>query len=352
MLLLQLAIAGSAQAAARPPRAFFGVDPTAVPTADQFVQAARGGVGSIRFPLSWADTQPVQGSPIDWSQFDQLVVGSARQGVEVMPILYGTPRWAAPSHTTLPVANLTQRQGWTGFLQAAVRRYGPRGEFWTEHGDGTWEPVPFNPIRNWQIWNEENYFYFTAFPSPRTYASLLQLSSPAIRSLDSGAKLILGGMFGRPNASIVGGQAMFATRFLKGLYRVKGIKATFDGVALHPYTRSTRLMTREIADLRAIMRENHDARTGFYLTEFGWGSGSDTRLDKGLAGQATELTKAFRVLRRHRREWNVQGTYWFSLSEEPPNVGCAFCDTTGLFTNSFVAKPAWFAFVNAAGGQP
>jgi hypothetical protein len=345
------ALAPPASSAAVAPRAFFGVNPSSIPTSEQMARAARGGVGSVRYSLNWHDSQSVQGAPINFGYFDDLVGRAASAGVDVLPVLSGVPGWAGRS-AELPIGTPAQRDGWANFVSSAVRRYGPGGDFWVEHGPATPEPLPYHPVRNWQVWNEQNYFYFTSHPNPRLYAKFLRISSPAIKGVDPGAHIMLGGMFGRPNPAVVGGQAIAAAHFLERLYRVKGVKALFDGVALHPYTRTAKLMAPQIREIRKVMRAGGDGKTGLYITEMGWGSGGDSPLDKSPQGQANELKRAYGLLIRNRKAWRLKGTYWFSLSDQPPNSGCIFCDSTGLFTNAFEPKPAWFAFVAAAGGRP
>ena len=91
--------------------------------------------------------------------------------------------------------------------------------------------LPYLPIRAWQIWNEENATYFTDRVSVSGYASLLKISSRTIKAADPGATVVIGGLYGRPKLP----NTLYATGFLKRLYKVKGIKSSFDAVALHPY---------------------------------------------------------------------------------------------------------------------
>ena len=72
---------------------------------------------------------------------------------------------------------------------------------------------PQRPIRTWQIWNEENFKYFVARPNPADYGKLVKLSYAAIKSVDPGAKMILGGMFARPK------EAEFKSEAAAGLLR-------------------------------------------------------------------------------------------------------------------------------------
>ena len=87
-----------------------------------------------------------------------------------------------------------QRQAWLQFLHAAVARYGPGGEFWRENRD-----LPRLPIRQWEIWNEENIVTFSHEPDPERFARLIRDLRPRLlHRADPGSKVILGGLFGRP----------------------------------------------------------------------------------------------------------------------------------------------------------
>jgi len=227
---------GSAAPPPKLPRGFFGIAPQTVLTPEDVRYMRAGGLESMRMPIAWSVVQPRRDGPYDWSSIDATIETASRGGLEILPFLAGTPKWLG-RETTLPVHNARQRSAWTAFVKAAVARYGPGGEFWRLHRtEGVnYEPaitVP-KPVRTWQIWNEANFFYF-AFPvSPRDYAQLLALTRRAIKSVQPGAKILLTGLFGRPNAK--GAKGMPAATFLEQLYRVPGVKANFDYVALHTY---------------------------------------------------------------------------------------------------------------------
>jgi hypothetical protein len=237
------------------------------------------------------------------------------------------------------------------FVTAAVKRYGPGGTFWAEHGPGVpYETVISNPtpIRNWQIWNEANFFYFAYPVSPFRYAKLVEISSQAIKAADPRAKLILSGLFGAPTAH--GARGMPATRFLNALYRVPGIKADFDGVALHPYAVDTATLTDVIEGIHDVTAENNDP-IGLYVTEMGWGSQNDfnqVAFEQGIGGQVRQLRAAYTYLIDNQRRLDLKQVYWFSWKDVPG--ACNFCDSVGLFRagRGFHAKPAWHAFVALA----
>lgn len=355
------AVASNAQAV---PAKFWGVVPQAQPTPEQLERLKRGGVDSIRIPVVWPLVQASPGGAFDWSGVDRQVEDIARAGIEVLPFLAGAPEWAVPSvfvpgsHGTaraprnLPASGAAA-SGWSAFASAAVARYGLDGAFWSEHPE-----LPARPIRVWQIWNEANFKYFVARPNPAEYGKLLKLSFSAIRGVDPGAQLVLGGLFARPREAtfkVKPPQAYFAADFLDKLYRTTpGVKSKFAGVALHPYTSEFQQLVPDIEEFRAVLRRHHDSGKGLWITEIGWSSmpraGHDA-FAKGPKGQVTQLKGAFGLFKRWQAKWRLKRVYWFSIEDAPRGV-CNFCEGTGLFKPGFVAKKSWAAYVRFAGGRP
>jgi hypothetical protein len=359
--LLALLTALLAPAAAQAlPRAFFGIAPQTTLTDTDASYMKAGGIGSVRWPINWSLVQPKAKGDYDWSSVDPAVEVAARRGLTVLPFLYGTPRWVAHKVTTLPIDNARARGAWLAFVEAAVKRYGPEGEFWAGH-DPTVAGVNYVPavpralpIRTWQVWNEANFFYFAYPASPTRYARLLKPTYTTIKRADPTAKVILSGLFGNPDPS--GSRGMDATKFLAALYRVPGIKRYFDAVALHPYAFHVEDLEELTEGLREVVLENHDPSAALYITEMGWGSQNDPNVvafEQGIGGQARELRGAYRYLIANRHRLNLKGTYWYSWKDNPEYVACNFCDSVGLFRSgaSFRPKPAWHAFVALTGGR-
>jgi polysaccharide biosynthesis protein PslG len=356
-LVLALLVApASLSAPGGPPTAppsFFGVAPQTPLSEADAERMSAGGIGSLRWPLPWESVQPTANGGFVWTAFDEVVEAAARQGLQVLPVLGGMPRWLGRRYTTLPLANARQRSGWAAFVQAAVERYGPHGEFWREHWVGSADPLPKLPLREWQIWNEANFFYFTTPASPTRYARLVKLSDLAIGRGDPAAKTILAGLFAEPSARPP--QAMLAVDFLERLYRVPGIEQSFDGVALHPYAESALDLARMTEELRAVMVENGDRSAGLYLTELGWGSDDNPNLvsfEQGVGFQIREMRSAFRYMIENRHRLNLRAVYWFTWKDI--EGACNFCDSTGFFREGerLRPKPAWHAFVRISGGRP
>jgi hypothetical protein len=350
-----LALASSALAV---PATFWGVVPQVAPSAEELQRLKRGGVDSIRVPVSWGSVQPTKRAGYDWSSTDSYVAAAVAAHIEVFPFLSTAPSWAVSvdrrfgSPSTLPVRTGVQRSGWKNFVTQAVLRYGPNGTFWSEN-----PTLPRRPIRSWQIWNEPNFKYFVARPNPAEYGKLVTLSSAAIKAVDPGAQVILGGLFARPIEATFNKkppQAYFASTFLEQMYKsTPGIKSKFQGYALHPYTGSWKNLPSRIEEVRRVLKANHDVGKAFYITELGWSSEPPrvgNSFAKGVSGQARELKGAFRLLKANQRKWNLQRIYWFSISDYAGL--CNFCGGSGLFRSGFKPKPAWSAYVQFAGGRP
>jgi Glycosyl hydrolase catalytic core len=326
-------LTAAAPAAAKVPATFYGVSPQVPRPASDYRMMKRGGVDSVRFGIPWSAVETTRGR-YDFGAIDPWVTRIARARLEAFPFLAATPAFYGSDFRSLPRTRAARR-AWAGFLKAAVRRYGPRGRFWAQHPG-----IPRRPIRTWQIWNEENFFYFTQPISPKLYGKLVKVSHRAIRSVDRRARVVLGGLFAHPKEGPP--KALQGTTFLKRLYRVRRIKRSFEGVALHAYARDAGLLRPYIREFRAIMRRRGDGNVPLYLTELGWGSGRGTAFEKGPRGQVRELTQAFNVIRRMRRSARIKRIFWFAWDDLAGT--CNFCDSAGLVTQGGRPKPAWFRY--------
>lgn len=358
-LLASAALAAPAMAV---PSNFWGAVPQGPLTVAQLERLKRGGVDSVRFTVDWTAIQSSQRAEIDWASVDGTVESLAKAHVEPLPFLYGAPRWAvpvagvpgtgggakAPAH--LPIAGAAGR-GWNAFARQAVERYGPQGKFWSEHPE-----LPRDPVHTWQIWNEPNFKYFVARPNPGEYGRLVRNSAKAIRAADRGATVLLAGLFARPGEAgeFHPPRAFTAVEFLELMFkRTPGVAASFDGVSLHPYTTSYLTIPAEIEEVRALLRRRGAGNKGLWLTEIGWSSEAPSRGDafaKGVRGQATQLSGAFKLLRNNANRWRLRQVFWFSVDDLPG--ACNFCGGSGLFRKGFRPKPAWRSYVRFAGGRP
>jgi polysaccharide biosynthesis protein PslG len=346
-LILALVLMAISPAAAHAylPQGFVGVSPQSPASSSDFELMRESGITSVRLPLNWIAIEPdgPGATESDWDGFDHEVGLAAESGIRIMPFVSASPTWVAAQPIALPVNSSWQRRAWASFLRRAVGRYGPHGSFWEEN-----PALPFLPIRRWEIWNEENIVTFAERPDPAGFATLIRISGRILHRADPGAQVILGGLFGRPlqiPPNVSSGD------YLSRVYRARPVKRYFDGVALHPYVARARAMGAQIVNLRRIMRVHHDAATPIYVTELGWGSDSGpTRWERGLYGQAHQLSSAFAMLSAQRLNWRIGGAWWFTWTDE--GGSCQFCRSAGLLTEARKAKPAWYRFNAWTGGDP
>ena len=101
--------------------------------------------------------------------------------------------------------------------------------------------------------------------------------------------MLLTGLFGKPKNRLPRG--MPAIDFLDAVYRSPGIKANFDGVALHPYAPSTSALEELVEGIHKVIVKHRD-RAALYITEMGWGSQDNPNtvgFEHGVHGQVLEL---------------------------------------------------------------
>jgi hypothetical protein len=339
-----LLAAGPGNATARTPSNFYGVVLADTPSPKDWDTMQRSGVGSVRLAINWDVIQPHGRGPFDWSSTDEIVGSAAAHGIEVLPFLVGTPLPLAPSSITLPIRTARQRNGWADFLRALASRYGPGGSFWQDH-----PYAEYQPIRDWQIWNEQNTQFFANPASPRAYDRLLQLSANALRSVDAKAGVIIGGMLGRPAAKPP--VAWRADDFVDRMYKAGPIRRYFTGVGLHPYSEKISQVGIQAKDMRRVLAGHNDGGKSLAITEITWGSGPPGSgwLEEGPGGQARRLTQVYRLFRANRAAWRVRGVYWFSWRSHASVPECVFCRTSGLLNLKGNETPALRAFRSLAG---
>ena len=327
---LTLGLAQPAQAGS-----FHGVVTQGPLRAGDYELMNQGDVGTLRLRVSWNRVQPTLAG-YSWAWLDAIVNSAAVNGVRVIPEIDGP----APPGASTPPTDAASRRAYAEMTGAMADRYGRGGYFWNT------PTRPYSvPITVWQIYNEQNgRAYWQAKPSPRAYGKLVKAAAKQIRAQDRRAEIVLGGMFGTPS----GAGSVTSWSYLKRLYRIRGIKAAFDTVAIHPYSSSLRGIKFQIRKVRRVMAQKRDRRASMRITEFGWGSarrGGDLNL--GRRGQARMLKKAFILFERKRRAWRLKGANWFSWQDDPA-AACYFCPSSGLFTENRRAKPSWRAFKRVA----
>jgi hypothetical protein len=343
-LLLAVAVAlvlsFSGTASAKVPKGFYGVVPQDDLSAGDYRSLADGQVATARISFNWAGVQTVPGKcepkpaikTCNWSLLDETVANLASVGVRVLPILSGTPGFVSKRHPNKPPIKKKDLSRWRAFVESAAKRYGPGGAFWDVYDD--FYGAPPQPITDWQIWNEPNSKQFWhPEPNAKKYARLVKASAKSLRRGGKGADVVLGGMFADAKVPIV--------TYMNQFYRSKRIGRFFDELAIHPYAPNIRNLKRQIGAARKAARKG----AGIRVTELGWSSSKGGHpLNVGPHDQSVLLGKAFRLLSRKRRDWNITGINWFALRDTRNTDTCRFCLKAGLLNNNGNPKPAWRQF--------
>ena len=301
------------------------------------------GISSVRVWFPWAQIERTRGD-FDWTAVDDLVATNAQEGLTTLPFLFGTPQWAAEidGWTCLDAGCLSlaprsdeSREAFAEFAAAAVRRYGPKGSFWSQHRGLTPEP-----IETWQIWNEPNLSsFYGPYVDPSGYGALVESAAPAIREADPNAEVVLAGLTGTKSNT----KRTSTTAFLNQLYTVPGIISAFDGIAVHPYNRKVRGALDQVRTARAIA-DAHGDDAGLWVTELGWASAGKRRwgLVKSPNGQARLLGRAIERLKENAARWDIRAAYWFAWRDTERGASvCGWCPWSGLLDRVGREKPAY-----------
>jgi hypothetical protein len=334
-LLGSLLTAAGAQALSR---SFWGVVDTSSISSKDFNKMRRAKAGVVRTGFY---EQRVEVGPgvFDFSSTDQIVGGLASRGITTLPELL-----VSQSNPPPPISG-GARQRWEQFASELAARYKPGGTYWSGIYQAQFPGAPIHPVRSLQVFNEPNVKkYFPSSNPVSDYAKLLKITHDAIRSGYPHATIVLAG--------IPGFTQYRGWKFLNKLYRVNGVKRSFDIAALHPYSPKLFYLRYQMRKFRKVMSQHGDGSTPIWLTEFGFGSAhGHGDLNFGPKGQARMLRKSFTFLRHKRNPWHLRGVIWFQWRDPSQhNPDCSFCSSAGLLHSDFRPKPALTAFKHFTGG--
>lgn len=292
----------------------------------------------VRFDVSWNRVEPRPGVR-DWSAVDRVVDAARARGLQVLATIGYTPPWArvrgcpaGPSCAPRDVGELA------GFAAAVVARYAPRG------------------LRTWEVWNEPNSARFW-WPQPDVpaYASALISTARAIRAVQPGATVLVGGL--APSTDPGSAPA----RFVASLVRA-GAGRAFDAVAVHPYSYPALPGEPEPWSGWTQMDAVHRVLVGLgragapvWATEFGAptrGPGPQASFGSRRYGQhpdhvdldlqARTVTAA--LAQQDRSPW-LGPLFWYTVADLSPAPSVA--DSFGLLTADGRPKPAFRRWVEA-----
>jgi len=341
LALVVPAAAASASVPREAPTGFFGVHPRSLVGTDpsDYERMAAADVGVIRTGFIYGSAKPKRSGPYDWDEFDAVVAGAARNEIDLLPVLYGVPPWISTKQGAIPLGSAETE--WVDYLRSLAARYGPGGDFW-----GLNPTLPYRPISDWQIWNEENALTnWKLDPDPRAYGRLLVLSADALHTVDPEARVVTGGVIANPkNAAAPNG-----VPFLQRTFRSKPARRATDVVAIHPYATWVKNIKPELRALREMLAGARMDAVPIWVTEIGWGSGEDSRnaLIVSAARQMENLRKSFELALRERRRLGIERMIWYQW-RDGPNDTCLWCPTAGLLEADGTAKPLLGVFSSIA----
>ncbi len=206
-----------------------------------------------------------------------------------------------------------------------------------------------NPIRNWEIWNEEDICVTGYCPrvDPEPFGRILADVYHAIKAIDPGATVVLGGISPKGFEYTSNYLAdLYATAALQGHLAQYGYHP-FDVVGAHPYaevfTSPNPGLTQVLdSDVKAVMNANGDAAKKVWLTEMGWNTSQVSE-----TSQASYLTQSYQMLDTHADPAHpengpyVQRYFWFCYKD------FGTTDRWGLKTADLSrAKPSYTSYKN------
>jgi hypothetical protein len=354
--LLALVLTLPATAGASHPRDFVGIDsqdtfqhafnndPNAM-TSNLSAQAATG-IKIHRQPFSWELIEHRKGR-YDFTITDRYMTKMAAHGMKVLPVLFNAPKWQSAKGERLRKGIFARPKSGKAlgkFGRALIKRYGPKGTFWNQGGMRTFRKR--SAIRAWQIWNEPNLRqYWSGRPNAKQYVKTLLAARKQMRRAPYGkkAEIVTAGV---PESKIRG--AVPLKKFIPRMYKagLRKVKHTFG---FNAYANNSKDLLRKLRYVRKYMNKGRAKRKKIWITEIGWASaGKKHRLRKGRRGQAREITRAVKVIKKQRRKLKLRGFVYYNWRDSLPYREGISAGTwgfhAGLLERDGDFKPAQRAF--------
>lgn len=193
----------------------------------------QGGIGWVRCDFDWKTVVPKQGQ-WDFARFDAVVSLVDKYQIKLLPILDYDVSWATPAYR--------HPDAWLEYVTKTVSRYKKQ-------------------LRYWEVWNEENLAgMWRERPDAENYLSLVKITYQAIKKIDPGLKVVLGGTAGIP------------IEFIEKFFQAGG-GAYCDIVNIHPYrypdTPEAVSLYHDVMALKKMMKK-YGVDKEIWITEIGW----------------------------------------------------------------------------------
>jgi hypothetical protein len=291
----------------------------------------------VRLDFSWSDVQPDGPGSFHWAGLDRVVTAARTLGLNVLPTLAYTPKWARPPGCTSDKCAPSSDAAFARFARAATSRYAPKG------------------VRTWEIWNEENTpGFWKPLPSAAAYVALLDVAATAIRSVDPGAFIISGGL----TATLTLRGAVDTRTFLQQMCAL-GANRVVDAVGYHPYTypylptftgpwaTAWNKIAQTPISMVSILAEYGTPGLPVWLTEYGAPSSLSSTNSTATIGQVTEARQAqiaTSAVSAMLSSKSIGALFWYTDQDLPGNSPL---DHYGLRRADGTTKPAFAALDQA-----
>jgi hypothetical protein len=284
-----------------------------------------------------------------WTMLDNLARQAALRGITLEPVLINMP-----GEVYTPPTTSAARTAFGNFATAVLRRYGPGGSFWPACA------CPAQPIKVWEVWNEENMAPFWNPPSPAQYGALLSYARSKLRAVDPTARILMGGL---AYPSSVSSTKMEANAFLQQTIAAAGTNA-FDAVGMHVYASDASrgvntLIQGTVNTLKTYAGTSGGApRQQVWLNEFARPTSLDdpsTTTDEAATSQVSQrdwLDQVLGLLLPKRASWNLGPTMWYALRDykDPSSAGLRYgLRLTGADDTDAGAKLSWDDYAARSG---
>lgn len=337
-----VALAAAAPAEAR--QTVFGFNDVAIPRgADLAAVGAllhRTGARAYRMTITWQAVQPSPGV-WRWGEFDRTYDRIRAAGLRPVIVPGAAPRWAQETGPNpcdqllfpIPTARCNRPPGrarlgdWAAFLKRAAARY----------------PAALG----FEIFNEPNVAAnWLPRADPEYYVAVLRAAYGAIKAVDPAMPVVSGGL-AFLNERLRPG-SIDAPGFLARMYAA-GARGAMDGIGIHPYSYpfdprpADSAFTRNLDAVRRVRAAAGDDATRFWITEFGYHTGSPVI---GGVDRATQAVYVGSVVRRALALPDVSVALLQSLVDFGTNRNL-LDDSFGLVDVRLAPKPALAAVEEA-----
>jgi hypothetical protein len=253
----------------------------------------------------------------NWYVTDTMIASLARHGVRGVGSFVGTATWAADANAVSACGSRaapSDLTGWSQWVSASEKRYGPTGTFWTAHPE-----LPKLPIRTWEVGNEVNSgIFWCPAANPEQYAAVYGASADAIKAVDGSAQVVVAGLaprFGWQTSTDLDVPA-FLNRMVAADPSLAG---SISAVAIHPYAATAADALDLIAQFRRAMRGAGMPNTPMLADEIGW-------YTQGEAGPllVTQAERANQIATVANQLWRtdcgIEGLApysWITMQQDP-----------------------------------